>query len=68
MSKQAAFAGNDHAAGRVTPFFETVQEVKEYADKFGIDYSFIKQISNWKEHMEWNSSRVGLYAQHQVSE
>ena len=66
--KYAAFTGTMHAAARVTPFFESHSEAATYAEECEISFSFIKQVSNWKEHQQWNSDKVGFYAEHQVTE
>jgi len=66
--KFAAHIGNMHAAARVTPFFDSYSEAAEYAKSNGIDYSFIRQIANWKEHQVWNKAKVGFYAERQVNE
>jgi hypothetical protein len=66
--KQAAYIGNEHAAARVTPFFDDRAQVMAHCKAHGIDYSFVRGCSNWQEHMAWNTARVGFYATNQIAE
>lgn len=64
----AAHVGNHHAQARITAFYDTMQEAHEAAKVTDHNGWFVRFISNWKEHQEWNRQGVGMYAGCQVAE
>jgi hypothetical protein len=68
MSKFAAHIGNMHASVRVTAFFDSAIQAREAASSLGHKDAWVCEISNWKEHQEWNKQRVGMYATNPVQE
>jgi hypothetical protein len=68
MTKFAAHIANIHCGIRMTPFFDTAAEAREFAASNKIEFNCIRETANWKEHQAWNAARVGNYASCPVAE
>lgn len=64
----AAHVGNKHSQTRITAFFDTMQQAHDAAKATNHAEWFVRFISNWKEHQEWNKQRVGMYKYMPVTE